>query len=172
MSNSFNSHISGEITLDTLVCIQKEFKAHIEAGASEIRLYINSPGGNVHAGLTLHEMIKNCDFPVLGIAEGECDSIALTVLQACKSRCAKEDVTFLVHFLTFSIPSRVYYDSDFALSVRDTHMSLQEDIIRIHAERSGISRDDFVALLLANRKLNALQARKYGIIDGIIMGGH
>lgn len=172
MMTSFISRIDGEIDMETLLRIQKEFKNHTSGGANEIRLYINSPGGSVQAGLMLHELISNSDVSVLGIAQGECGSIALTVLQACDSRCAEEDVRFLAHGLSFVANTMMYYDMQLGLKVRDAHMSLQEDIIRLHVVRSGMSRENFIALLIEGRELSARTAQKLGMIDGIIMGGH
>ena len=126
----------------------------------------------MQAGLMLHEMIQNAAVPVIGIAQGECGSIALTVLQGCTSRCAEEDVAFLVHFLSFPTTAAMYYDETVAMRIRDTHMSLQEDIIRVHVGRSGITRESFVALLHKGLTLNAAQAQRFGLVDGIVMGSH
>ncbi len=63
----------------------------------EIRLIIDSEGGDVEAGLQLFDAVKLSRAPVTGIVIGKCQSIALAVLQGCKKRLATKHSVFMSH---------------------------------------------------------------------------
>lgn len=171
MCKTFVSRISGEITMETALRIQSEFKQYVEGGAESITLVLDSPGGNVAAGMLIYSIVKNSSVPVTGVALGDCGSIAFTILQACTSRGAQSETKFLVHFLLFTASAVIYYDAELAKKVRDGNMATQEDIIKIHLVRSNITRDALLELMKKGEIITSRYAMKLGMIDVIAIRG-
>lgn len=63
----------------------------------KIRLYINSPGGDVFSGFNLVDVIMASTTPVIGICFGMAASMGYHILLACHERIAFKDSVLLQH---------------------------------------------------------------------------
>ena len=66
-------------------------------GVTEAKLLINSRGGSVESALHLYGAIVDSGIHFTGEVVANCKSSAVTVLQACKTRLALLDSSFLIH---------------------------------------------------------------------------
>ncbi len=67
------------------------------SGATDAELLINSCGGSLASALNLYDAIIASGVNFKGVVVAECLSAAVTVLQACKTRHAFPNASFLVH---------------------------------------------------------------------------
>jgi ATP-dependent Clp protease protease subunit len=91
--------LSGEINKESADEIIKQLLV-LEGESNEpIRLYINSPGGDVDAGYAIFDMVRFINAPVTMIGMGLVASAAVLVLLAVPSerRVALPNSTYLIH---------------------------------------------------------------------------
>jgi ATP-dependent protease ClpP protease subunit len=142
----------------------------------EIRLLIDSDGGNVQPALSICDVIASIKAPVIGIVIGRCFSMAVVILQACKKRMAAEHATFFLHHasstFTFSqdlsekevrtLFNRCYLESK-------NSQAASEQVI---TSRTGRSAKDIQKMMhdgdALSARLNVEEAKAAGLIDGII----
>lgn len=67
----------------------------------KIILLIDSDGGAVQSALTIYDLIKLSKAPVTGLVFGDCKSMAIILLQACKVRLATTHSNFYLHELNW-----------------------------------------------------------------------
>jgi ATP-dependent Clp protease protease subunit len=85
----------GEITREKAIAIREQLLFLNSQSNEEIKLIIDSPGGEIVAALLLYEFISYLEAPVHCIVNGECSSSGVIVLQAGKRRLATESSFFL-----------------------------------------------------------------------------
>ncbi|MEI7513292.1 MAG: ATP-dependent Clp protease proteolytic subunit [bacterium] len=163
----------GEINssiVETLISLIETMKLD---GVTEAKLMINCRGGSVESALHLYAAIVESEIDFTGEVVANCKSSAVTVLQACKTRVALLDSSFLIHntrrrfdeFLDISSPVEFYieklkksyadgYDMNMrnqkALSARIKMKKLYEDFL--------VSGDNFSSEI----------ALRMGLIDKIV----
>lgn len=105
-------YLEGKITNDTA----REFcmaVAWLESQNREkAKLYIDSTGGNVIAGLDMYDMLRHTKVSVEGIVCRQAHSIASVILQGCTVRYALEHAEIQIHSLRVSEMSLDKYDAD------------------------------------------------------------
>jgi len=67
-----------------------------------IKLFINSPGGEVDQALALNSVIETCGCPVITIGVGMVHSAALLIYIAGTKRFVYPDCYFLIHPMTYA----------------------------------------------------------------------
>jgi ATP-dependent Clp protease protease subunit len=133
---------------------------------SEIKLYVNSPGGVVTAGLALYNTMQNIQSPVSTIGMGMCASMGAFLLctGAPGRRFAYPDTTIMIHQ-----PS---WGNQGTHSHMKAHMKFGDQLylkmIGIMAAHCGITFEEMEAALLEDNFLTAQQALELGMIDRII----
>ena len=91
--------LSGEINKDSADKLIKDLIV-LEAESSEpVRIYINSPGGDVDAGFAIYDMVRFVSCPVIMIGMGLVASAAALVLLAVPAdrRIALPNSSYLIH---------------------------------------------------------------------------
>ena len=106
MINNRTLYLNEEITLDTInhiiMLIHKYNRDDYDLEPSErvpITLYIDSAGGEIYRGFSLVSAIESSATPVIGILQGTCMSMALTIYLACHIRYASRFSNVLYHTL-------------------------------------------------------------------------
>jgi ATP-dependent protease ClpP protease subunit len=99
--------------VETLIAIITAMKLE---GVTEAEILINCRGGSVESALHLYGAIVDSGIDFTGEVVANCKSSAVTVLQACKTRTALQDSSFLIHntkrrfdeYLDISNPVKFY----------------------------------------------------------------
>lgn len=135
----------------------------------EIRIYLNSPGGNLIDGFALISQIERCTAPITIEILGNAASMACLIAMAgyrkdnVKTTCGKYSVG-LIH-------SGFQAVSGTAHSVEDTmnFNKRYEDIVKEYVvTHSNISRDLYDEIYRKEFWMTAEDMKKYGIVDEII----
>ena len=91
--------LTGEINKESAEKIIKQLLVLEHEGKEPIRMYINSPGGDVEAGLAIYDMVRFIENDVYMIGMGLIASAATLVLLAVdsKHRVGLPNSTYLIH---------------------------------------------------------------------------
>jgi ATP-dependent Clp protease protease subunit len=136
----------------------------------EIKLIINSKGGEVAPALSLYDEILHSNAPVTGIVDGECSSVAIVILQAAKKRLATRHSFFLLHPISI----------DFGKIVLDEriYQKIKKDLIRGRKRRAMVHQilmkrtkrtlEEIKTKEKEERMMTAEEAKEFGLIDEVL----
>lgn len=89
--------IEGFINDETVKSFEQHLVAAAAANAQTVRVLINSPGGEVDAGMRIARYLERIPVPVTCIVDGEAASMAFIILQSCQFRVATARATLMTH---------------------------------------------------------------------------
>jgi ATP-dependent Clp protease protease subunit len=136
-----------------------------------VRLYIQSPGGDVYAGLGICDTIGLLRPPVSTVCTGLCASMAAVIL-ACGApgrRFCLPHSTVMIHQPWVSAAG-VRTASDLKIQAEET-LRLRGLVHEILAARTGRPAEEVARDTERDRWLDARQALAYGLVDGILGAG-
>ncbi len=145
---------------------------------AEIKLLINSDGGNTGYGLAVYDAVFSSSAPVTGIVLGPAHSMAAVVLQGCTKRKATPHSNICIHNISPKVEMSLYVDDTTSLvgdiDIDKIQRSLLRDIenlrsiFRIFSKRTGLSVPDIIKISNSGKILTAVAALEIGLIDKII----
>lgn len=141
------------------------FKSELDAlgDVSELSVYINSDGGDVFAGQTIHTMLKRHKAFINIYIDGLAASIASVIAMAGDKVYMPRNSMMMVHNpWTIAMGN----SSDFRKMADDLD-SIRESLIAAYQEKSGMERDAIIALLDAETWLTADEAVNLGFADEV-----
>lgn len=133
---------------------------------SQISLYINSPGGEIYAGLAIYDTMKILKSPVSTIAVGFSGSMGTVILTSGASgqRYALPHAT--VHMHPAAGGSKGYTED-----VRIAYMEqerLQNQLFYLIGKHSNHKQEDIEEIFRRDRFMNAAEAKEYGLVDEVL----
>lgn len=137
------------------------------SGYNTIELNISSLGGSAYEGLNIFnilEFLKTKGIKVKTNAIGAVASAGVTIFIAGDERNMLENSLMLVHMVSGSLDGKV---EDIEEKVKQMQ-ALNENLINIYSEKTGMSKDDIKELLNAEKWMNAKEAMKNGFVTSII----
>lgn len=131
---------------------------------SPITIYINSPGGSVHAGLAIYDTMRQVPNKIITIGIGLCASMAAFLLASGDERYAMENTEIMIHQPLGGSEGQV---SDMEITIKRLVYLKNKlnSILAFHTKKDieqislDTERDHF---------LSAKEAKEYGIIDELI----
>lgn len=137
-----------------------------EGPEDEIRLYINSPGGSVSAGLGIYDTMHALNAPVATVCVGMAGSMATVLLAggAPGRRYALPNATVHMHPAAQGMQG---YAPDVAIMAREL-LRTQQLCRELLAHDTGQPVERIAADFDRDRFMTAPEAQDYGIIDGIV----
>ncbi len=127
---------------------------------SDIRLYIDSPGGSPSSALAIHDAINFVSCDVSTWAVGRVGSVSNLILSSgSKGKRYAISTSFMA--LDCSPDFRRHADSA-------SHDSLLAEVVGLMARLTGQSIDQAAIDLRASRTLTATAARDYGLVDLVV----
>ena len=149
-----------------LIVAQLLYLAHDDP-TSPIRLYINSPGGQVYAGLAIYDMIQQIECPVATVAVGFTASFGTVLLTAGSKgmRSALPNATIHMHQPLGGAQGQA---SDIAIQANEI-LRLRKSLNGILSYHTGqpierIERDTDRDIFFT-----AEQAKEYGLVDEVLI---
>ena len=135
----------------------------------EIYLYINSPGGNVYAGLAIYDTMNHLRAPVSTYCVGMAASMGALLLASGRKgkRNALPNSRIMLHQ-----PSSGYQGTaaDIEIAAKEI-LGTRERLNRILAERTGQTLKKMNADVDRDRWMSAEEAVKYGLVDQVLWKG-
>ena len=161
--------VFGEINSRLAESVTAQLLALAAQSRDPIRVVINSPGGHVESGDTLHDVVRFVEAPVRMVATGWCASAGALIFAAAKreNRWALPNTRFLLHQPLGGVGGPA---SDVEIEARQI-LLMRERLNRIFAEATGqpfekISRDTE-----RNHWMTAQEALEYGLVGRILEAG-
>ena len=137
-----------------------------EDPAKEIRLFINSPGGQVYAGMAIYDTIQMIQAPVETYAVGLTASFGTLLLLAGTHgrRYALPHATVHMHQPLGGAQGQA---SDIEIQAKDI-LDTREILNQILAEHTGQPIEVIAKDTERDRYMTAIQAKEYGLIDDVL----
>lgn len=137
-----------------------------EDARSDISLYINSPGGSVHAGLAIFDIMTLIPNDVVTVATGFAASMGqfLLTVGTRGKRFALPNARVMMHQPSAGIGGSA---ADVAIQAENLEFT-KRTIERITAAHTGQSEDTIARDGDRDRWFTAEQARDYGMVDRVV----
>jgi ATP-dependent Clp protease protease subunit len=164
--NSRSIIISGEINQELAEKISSQLLILQEMGDDPIKLFINSQGGNVDAGDTIHDMIKFIKPRVIVIGTGLVASAAVTIYLAAnkEDRYSLPNTRYMIHQPSGGVNGSA---TDIEIDAREI-VRLRERLNKIISEATGQSLEKVEKDTDRNYWMNSTDAIDYGIVYKVI----
>ncbi len=136
---------------------------------SEIKLYINSPGGEIDAGLAIYDTMQYVQAPVSTIVVGLAASMAAVILAAGEPgrRFALPHSRVMIHQPWGGAQGQA---SDIAIRAEQI-LKMRDTLNRILAEHTGQPLERVAQDTDRDFWLDAEEAREYGLVDRVVKRG-
>lgn len=134
----------------------------------DIRLYINSPGGSISAGLAIYDTMQyiKCDVSTVCIGMAASMGAFLLTGGARGKRMALPNAEIMIH--QPAISGGVKGQATEIQIVSDHILQTRRQLNRIMAQNTGRSEEEIAAATERDNYMSAAEALDFGIIDQII----
>lgn len=158
--------ISGEINQAVASRAMTQLLALAAESSKQITVFINSQGGHVEAGDTIHDMLRFVDAPIRMVGTGWVASAGALIYVAVprKQRFCLPNTRFLLHQPAGGMGGTA---SDIAIEAREI-VKMRERLNRIFARETGQTIERIEDDTLRNFWLDADAAKEYGLVGKII----
>ena len=158
--------IFGEIDMKLAERVCAQLLAYASEGEEDIRVVVNSPGGHVESGDTIHDMIRFVQPKIKMIGTGWVASAGAHIfLGAEKSRrFCLPNTRFLLHQPLGGVRGPA---SDISIEAEEI-LKMRERLIREIAKETGQSYEKVVKDTDRNFWMSSEEAVKYGIVSKVI----
>jgi ATP-dependent Clp protease protease subunit len=158
--------VFGEIDMRLAERVTAQMTALAAESDAPIRMLINSPGGHVESGDTIHDMIRFCGAPVTVIGTGWVASAGAHIFLGAEKerRLCLPNTRFLLHQPAGGMRGQA---SDIQIEAEQI-IRMRDRVNRMIAEETGQTVDKIVKDTQRNFWMNAEEAVEYGIVSRII----
>jgi len=158
--------IFGEVDMKMAERVTAQLLAYAAEGEGDIRVVINSPGGHVESGDTIHDMIRFVGPRVKMIGTGWVASAGAHIFIGAhrENRFALPNTRFLLHQPLGGVAGPV---SDISIEAQEI-MKMRERLNRTIARETGQSYERVVADTERNFWLSTEEAKEYGLVSKIV----
>ena len=133
---------------------------------SQINLYINSPGGNVYAGLAIYDAMQMIQAPVSTVAVGVSASMGTALLTsgAKGKRYSLPHATIHMHPTGGGAKG---YTEDVRIATREQER-IQTQLFHLIGQHSGHTWKEIEEYFLRDKFMSAPEAKEFGLIDEVL----
>ena len=158
--------IFGEIDMKVAERVCGQLLAYAAEGGGDIRVIINSPGGHVESGDTIHDMIRFCGPRVKMIGTGWVASAGAHIFLGAEkqNRFCLPNTRFLLHQPMGGVSGQA---SDITIEAEEI-VKMRERLNRITAQETGQTYERIVADTERNFWITAEAAVPYGLVSRIV----
>jgi ATP-dependent Clp protease protease subunit len=134
----------------------------------DVMMYVNSPGGEVTAGLAIYDTMQALRCPVATFCVGQAASMASLLLAAgaAGKRSALPHARVMIHQPLAGMPQAPA--SDVEIHAREI-LKARETLNAIYARHTGQSADKIQRDTERDNFMSAPEARDYGLIDAVLV---
>lgn len=156
-----------EVTHDVANIVMAQL-LYLNATNSEepIKMYINTPGGSVTAGLGIYDMMNHIEAPVYTTCTAVAASMGATLLSSGEKghRTATKHSRIMIHELWGGYEGKFH---DIRSNAKFTE-TLHEDLCEILAKNTGKSIEEINEICKSDYWMRASEALDFGLIDKIL----
>lgn len=131
-----------------------------------IRLYVNSPGGVIYAGLAIYDTMKMLKSPVSTMAVGFTGSFGTMILAAGAKgqRYALPHATVHMHPASGGAKG---YTEDVRIAYHEQER-LENQLFHLIGKHSNHTKDEIEEVYRRDRFMNAVEAKEFGLVDEVL----
>ena len=135
----------------------------------DVMMYVNSPGGDVSAGLAIYDTMQALRCPIATFCVGQAASMASLLLAsgAKGKRNALPHASVMIHQPLAGFRGQA---TDVAIHAKEI-LKARDTINEIYARHTGQSADKIKHDTERDNFMSAAEARDYGIIDAVLISG-
>lgn len=166
----FYTEVDEESVQDLNTCLDKLDrdlrKQYIDWGMDDvptIRIFIQSPGGDLFAGLSAHDHIAGLKCNTVTIADGQCASAAAIMFLAGKKRLVAKNGYIMIHQLATEFWGKF---EDIKDELRNCNMFM-DNIREICNEKTQLPERKLKRLLKHDLFMTQAKCIKYGVADDV-----
>ncbi|VBB07312.1 clpp histidine active site [Lucifera butyrica] len=158
--------ISGEITQALAETVMAQLLILQETGNEPVKLFINSQGGHVEAGDTIHDMLRFIKPRVIMIGTGWVASAGITIFLAAEKqdRYSLPNTRFMIHQPLGGVHGTA---TDIKIEAEEI-VRMRSRINRLISNRTGQPLEKVERDTQRNFWLSAQEAKNYGIVHQIV----
>lgn len=158
--------IFGEVNMKMAERVCAQLLALAEDGKGDIRVIVNSPGGHVESGDTIHDLIRFCGPRVKMIGTGWVASAGAHIFLGAEkaNRFCLPNTRFLLHQPLGGVAGQA---SDITIEAEEI-VKMRERLNRIIAKETGQTYDKVVADTDRNFWIGAENAVAYGLVKKVV----
>ena len=158
--------VFGEIDMRLAERVTAQLTALAAENDQPIRVIINSPGGHVESGDTIHDMIRFCGVEVKAIGTGWVASAGAHIYLGAKkeNRLCLPNTRFLLHQPAGGMRGQA---SDIQIEAEQI-IKMRDRVNRMIAAETGQTIERIVKDTQRNFWMNAEEAKAYGLVSRII----
>ncbi len=158
--------IFGEVNMELAQRVTVNLVALSQVSKDPIKIYINSPGGHVESGDTIHDMIKFIDCPVIVIGTGWVASAGALIFVAAekKNRFCLPNTRFLLHQPSGGTQGPA---TDVEIQAKEI-IKMKERLNKIFAKETGTPIEKVRQDTERDYWLSATEAKAYGLVSKIV----
>ena len=158
--------IFGEIDMRLAERVTAQITALTAESSEPIRVIINSPGGHVESGDTVHDMIRFCGVEVKAIGTGWVASAGASIFLGAKkeNRLCLPNTRFLLHQPAGGMRGQA---SDLQIEAEQI-IKMRDRVNRMIAKETGQTFERIVKDTQRNFWMSAEEAIEYGLVSRII----
>lgn len=133
-----------------------------------IQMYVNSPGGEVYAGMAMYDTMQQVSAPVSTVAVGRSASFGTVILAggAAGMRYALPHATIHMHQPSAGTQGQV---TDMQIAVKE-FQRLKDEVIQIFVKHTGQDAERIERDMDRDVFFSPAEAVEYGLIDGVLDG--
>lgn len=135
-----------------------------EIKGDKLEVVINSPGGDVWAGVAMHDALKELDAEVTIKVSGLAASIASVIAMAGDKIVMTPGSTMMIHKASML----AWGNSDDMQKAIDMLKTAEEGIVAIYAERTGKPSEEINDMMEAETWMSAEKAVELGFADSVV----
>ena len=158
--------VFGEVDMRMAERVTAQLTALAAENDEPIRVFINSPGGHVESGDTIHDMIRFCGPMVKVIGTGWVASAGASIFLGAekKNRLCLPNTRFMLHQPAGSSRGQA---SDIQIDAQEI-LKMRDRVNRMIAEETGQTVERINQDTRRNFWMNAQEAIDYGLVSKII----
>lgn len=145
--------------------IREQIKQAQKEGAKELKLIINSPGGEVYEGFSIYNTLKNSGFSISAFITGLCASITTLIASAADKIEMSETAQWMIHEAQGGAEGKAGDLEDTARGMRQ----INDIIAQNYSRRTGKSLEEIKEAMAFDNYMTPQQAKEFGFIDNVRM---
>ena len=149
--------------------IAQMFFLEMQNATQDIHLYINSPGGSVHAGLAIYDIMQfvRCDVATYCIGLAASMGSLLLSAGANKKRYILPNARIMVHQPLVSGTGISGQVSDIEIHAKEMSYT-KKQLTSIYAKHTGHSVEELTKMMDRDRYMDPKEAKKLNLVDHIV----
>lgn len=162
-------NLSGIIDEDKATEFIKNIRLMDYVTDKDIKVLINTPGGDIHHGLAIFDAIKECNSTVTTHAVGPCWSMGAIIFQAGDTRFISPNATLMIHIGQSEYPEDHNLNIERWIAENKRIGKIADDILykKIKQKKPRFNKQKFNELLVFDTIYPAEKAIEMGLADVI-----